>query len=181
MKTTRARHTIEFTQEQCSGSKMARSKPPWRVRRKWPCKRCSTGSRRASSARSKMRITVGKSQANGDCPIACLADLGGPRSREKSPPSRFQLSTAVLRVTTLRDYGQRFPGVVDDCRLACVMVVLGNRIHRIVGVGPHLVHALDGTVAYGTAVVPRDVGTDWNRFERRLLAGSHGVAPAGAV
>jgi len=55
--------------------------------------------------------------------------------------------SGVCRVSTLLDYGQCFPGVVDDDRRAWMVVVPCNRIDRIVGVGPHPVDTLDGTVA----------------------------------
>ena len=73
----------------------------------------------------------------------------------------------------LLDSRQRLSGVDNARRLTRVMVVLCNRIHGVVGVGPFLVDTLYSTVPYGAAVVPGNFSTHWNRLERSFLRCSH--------
>ena len=58
------------------------------------------------------------------------------------------------------------------------MVVLFNRVHGVVGVGPFLVDTLYGAVAYGAAIVPGNFRTRRDRLERSLLRCGHYASPA---
>ena len=73
---------------------------------------------------------------------------------------------------------QCLPGVDHDRRLTRMMVVLCNRVHRVVGVGPVLVDTLNGAVANGTAIVPGNLRACRDRLERGFLGRSHVAAPA---
>jgi hypothetical protein len=68
--------------------------------------------------------------------------------------------------------------VDNDRGLTRVMVVLCNRVHGVVGVGPFLVDTLHSAVAYGAAIVPGNFRTHWNRLERSFLPCSHDASPA---
>src|SRR5665213_2912791 len=105
----------------------------------------------------------------------CSKDLG--QARHHLGGGRKDC-TAVAWQSGLLGSRQRLSGVDNDRRLIWMMVVLFNRVHGVVGVGPFLVDTLYSAVAYGAAIVPGNFRTYWDRLERSFLRCSHDVSPA---
>lgn len=98
--------------------------------------------------------------------------------RRSSVPTRTSTAHSLWTGVHLLASRQRLSGVDNDRGLARVMVVLCNRVHSVIGVGPFLVDTLHSAVSYRAAIVPGNFRTHWNRLERSFLFCSHDASPA---
>ena len=73
----------------------------------------------------------------------------------------------------LRRASQCFARMEYDIRLARVVVVLFDRVHRVGGRSAALVDSGNGPVTNSTAIVPRYGSAGGNRLERRCFLHRH--------